>query len=316
MKSRFLQLILLLLCSHNIFSQQTDETLPRLLDHMLDNHYLPSALVAMGSFTYGNLQLPTPFARWFEDEVRSALSRTSRMKLFDRHVAAAMNPEIRALYGEFFGKDRADSILYGTYQIEGTRVRVMLALTDLSTGVLIAQTHYDVPRTAIPSNIEIQPSVKKIETAATLNALTSHVQEPELLLTLTTDRGQSPVYREGERMILLLTCNRDAYLKIYHIDVNGVAQLIWPNRYGGSGYIKAGEAMRFPGANDSFTYVLGRPFGTEYIKAIASTSPFVTTEADFVDLAGSASEAITRGLSVVGNAAFRAEALVVYEVVP
>jgi len=54
--------------------------------------------------------------------------------------------------------------------------------------------------------------------------------------------------------------------KIYHVDVNGVAQLIWPNRFGGSGKIKAGEALKFPGPNDKFQYVLGRPYGTEYIK--------------------------------------------------
>ncbi|HQE69270.1 MAG TPA: hypothetical protein PLX63_08320, partial [Rectinema sp.] len=46
--------------------------LAALLDHMLDNHYLPSAQVALGSFTYADTQLPTPFARWFEDELRLA----------------------------------------------------------------------------------------------------------------------------------------------------------------------------------------------------------------------------------------------------
>ena len=58
-------------------SNDTDDiSLPALLDHMLDNHYLPSVQVALGSFTYADTQLPTPFARWFEDELRLALGRT------------------------------------------------------------------------------------------------------------------------------------------------------------------------------------------------------------------------------------------------
>ena len=115
---------------------------------------------------------------------------------------------------------------------------------------------------------------------------------------------------------MLVTSSKDAYLKIYHVDVNGVAQLIWPNRFGGSGKIKAGEALKFPGPNDKFQYVLGRPYGTEYIKAVASTKPFATMEADFSDLQGSAVAAISRGLTVVSSDTTRAEALVVYEILP
>jgi len=80
-----------------------NSSLAALLDHMLDNHYLPSAQVALGSFTYADTQLPTPFARLFEDELRLALGRTSKMKLFDKQVAAAMDPAIREQYAVFFG---------------------------------------------------------------------------------------------------------------------------------------------------------------------------------------------------------------------
>lgn len=294
--------------------------LPSMLDHMLDNHYLPSAQVGMGSFTFEDSQLPTPFARWFEDELRLALARTTKMKLFDKQVAAAMEPAIRAQYAAFFGQDRADSILYGKYQQESQCVVVTLALTDLATGGLISEIRYTVPQQAIPSDIAVRPSLKTVQTAVSLSQLASAVpgrnSDADFMLSLSTDRGVGAVYRDGENLVLYLTSNKDAYLKIYHVDVNGVAQLIWPNRFGGSGEIKAGQAMTFPDSNDKFRYALGRPYGTEYIKAIASTKPFATREADFSDLQGGAAEAITRGLSVVSNDATRAEALVVYEISP
>lgn len=75
--------------------------------------------------------------------------------------------------------------------------------------------------------------------------------------------------------------------------------------------------MSFPKPGDAFKFKISPPYGTEYIKAIASTVPFATQEPDFSDLSGDAAQAITRGISVVPAAAFtRAEALVVYEVLP
>lgn len=328
---RLLAAFLLAMCAGIAFGQAQMPALadlPSILDHMLDNHYMPSAQVGLGSFTYADTQLPTPFARWFEDELRLAFAKTAKMKLFDKQVAAAMDPAIRALYGDFFGTDRADSILYGKYSRDERGVMVTLSLTDLATGGLISETRYAVPLAAIPSSVDVQPSVKMVQTAAALSQLfptagaggqASSGQQGmalDFVLTLSTDRGQGAVYRDSERLTLLVTSSKDAYLKIYHVDVNGVAQLIWPNRFGGSGKIKAGEALKFPAPNDKFQYVLGRPYGTEYIKAVASTKPFATMEADFSDLQGSAVAAISRGLTVVSSDTTRAEALVVYEILP
>lgn len=304
--------------------------LPARLDHMLDNHYMPSAQVGMGSFTYSDTQLPTPFSRWFEDELRLALAKTSKLKLFDAQVAAAMDPAIRAQYAEFFGADRADSILYGKYVQREDGVLVTLSLTDLATGGLIAETRYMVPSGLVPQGLSVRPSVATEQAAASLSNLTQSGSaggqsangqsaggaRGDFSLSLATGRGVGAAYRDGEKLVLYITSSQDAYLKIYHIDVNGVAQLIWPNRFGGSGKIRAGEAMTFPGKGDRFQFLLGRPYGTEYIKAVASTSPFSTMEADFSDLQGPAAGAIARGLNVVSTQAPRAEALAVYEILP
>jgi hypothetical protein len=293
---------------------------------MLDNHYMPSAQVGMGSFTYADTQLPTPFSRWFEDELRIALGQTAKVKLFDKHVAAAMDPAIRAQYAQFFGTDRADSILYGKYvQAEGG-VQVTLSLVDLATGALIAERRYLVPSGVVPTSASIQPNLATLQTAASLTNLATAIEgadsrdksekREDFAISLSTDRGIGAVYRDGEKLVLYVTSNKDAYLKIYHVDLNGSAQLIWPNRFGGAGKIKAGEALIFPKKGDPFQYVLGRPYGTEFIKAVASTKPFATMEADFSDLQGSAASAISRGLSVVSTDASRAEALAVYEILP
>jgi len=262
--------------------------MPVVLEKMVENHYLPTVVVGMGSFTFADSQLPSPFSRWLEDELRLALSRTTHLKLFDKQVAAAMDPAILKLYGDFFGTDRADSILYGKYFLEEKAVRINLSLSDLATGNLIAEIRYVVPSTWVPTSVEISPSAKTVQNATALSQLAMPAggiaANASFALSIAADRGKGAAYRDGEELTLFVTSSKDAYLKLYHIDVNGVAQLIWPNRFGGSGRILAGQAMKFPGPDDGFKYLLGKPYGTEYIKAVASTVPFATTEADILPI--------------------------------
>lgn len=289
------------------------------LDAMIADFYKPSVTVGMGSLTYAETLLPTPFARWFEGELRQALTKTDKLKFFDKQVAAAMDPSIREKYVEFFGNGIVDSLMYGEYIVDGEFVKVTISLTDLSTGQLISEKILAVPTSSLPLGIKVEPSLQTVQTAQSLMSLAkdSAADDPGFTISMSADRGIGAVYASGENLTLMITCSRDAYLKIYHVDGNGVAQLIWPNRFGGSGKITKGEAFRFPAEGDLFKYKLGAPYGTEYVKAIASVTPFLTMEPDFSDLNGAAAAAITRGLSLVStNASNRAEALVVYEIVP
>jgi hypothetical protein len=286
---------------------------------MTADSYKPNMTVGLGSFTYADTQLPTPFARWFEDELRQALTRTSKLKFFDKQIAAAMDPSIRSKYQDFFGAEVVDSLLYGRYTGDNRSVQVTISITDLSTGQLISEKKLVIAVAQLPPGLRVEPTIQTIQTALSLKSLATgaSMSDPGFTLSMSTDRGAGATYRDGENLTLLITSSRNAYLKIYHVDVNGVAQLIWPNRFGGSGKIAKGEAMKFPALEDRFKYKLGAPYGTEYIKAIASTTPFVTMEPDFSDLAGPATVAITRGLSVMSTSlSSRAEAMVVYEILP
>lgn len=314
--------VALLLCSALLVGAQANNQLMELqalLDSMTVDYYKPSMTTALGSFTFADTQLPTPFSRWLEDELRQALAKTAKIKLFDKQVAAAMDPSIRARYKDFFGAETVDSLIYGKYKSEDGDVYVTISITDLSTGQLIAERLVVFAPSQLPKDLRVAPTVQTIQAASSLALLSgdSALADSTFTLSMATDRGIGATYRDGENLSLLIACSKDAYLKIYHVDVNGVAQLIWPNRFGGSGRIGKDQAMRFPAEGDRFTYKLGAPYGTEYIKAIASLTPFKTMEPDFSDLAGTAGEAISRGMSVVGvGTPDRVEALAVYEILP
>lgn len=310
-----------LLCSAFLAGAQANSQameLSAFLDSMTADYYKPSMTAALGSFTYADTQLPTPFSRWLEDELRLALAKTAKIRLFDKQVAAAMDPSIRAMYKDFFGAETVDSLIYGKYKSGSDSVYVTISMTDLTTGQLIAERPVVFAAPQLPEDLRVAPTVQTLQAVSSLASLGGgDASNSTFTLSMVTDRGIGATYRDGENLSLLIACSQDAYLKIYHVNVNGVAQLIWPNRFGGSGRIAKDQAMRFPAESDPFAYKLGAPYGTEYIKAIASLTPFQTMEPDFSDLAGTAGEAITRGMSVVAvGASSRAEALAVYEILP
>jgi hypothetical protein len=292
-----------------------DEQLASVLDSMVENYYKPNASVSMESFTYAETQLPTSFSLWLEDELRSAFAKTKYCKLFDVRAGLTMHPSMQAAYGDFFGSKQVDMVLYGRFIQTDSSAIVALNLSDLSTGELIGVAKIAFAINDFPSWVEVAPSEKALDVVSSITNLTGGSEG--LVLKMIMDKGIGAGYRSGETLTLFVTCSQNAYLKIYHIDARAVAQLIWPNRYGGSGYLTKGQTFRFPEDEDGYKYLLGPPYGTEYIKAIASTVPFATMEADFTDLYGSPQSAILRGLEVVPDvSAKRAEALVAFEIVP
>lgn len=305
-----LALLFLFLFPGPSLAQSWDATLPGVLDGVAASYWQPSVQAAFGTFTFAYTELPSGFSRWLEESLAGAIAKSTRLRLFNRQAAAAMDPAFKAMYGDFFEKNGVDALLYGRYFDEGEVVRARIELTGLSDGVLIGTTEVRIPKTALPRGLEIQPPVSVSQTAQSLTQLLPAAgggagQKP-LRVSVSTERGPGAVYREGEDLVVLLTLDEDAWIKVYHVDVKGAVQLIWPNRFGGGkGLVQAGAEIRIPGPGDPFSFQMTPPFGTEFIKVVASTVPFAATEADFSELGGSGGatrSVITRGLALVGTA--------------
>jgi hypothetical protein len=288
------------------------------LDGVVANYYKPDITVAFGTFTYGDTGLPSLFSRWLEEGLAASIAGSSRLHIFNTSAAAAMDPAFRAIYGGLFKSASVDALLSGRYYDEGQEVRTRLELTSLSDGLLIGTVDFDVPKAKLPPAMGLAPSDKVAATAASLQNLAPSAEEQgELRVSVSTDRGPGAVYREGENLIVLVTVNEDAWIKVYHVDVNGQVQLIWPNRFESGRRIQAGQLVRIPGSDSPFAFKMTPPFGTEFIKVIASTRKFDSTEEAFTTLNGNARELITRGWNVADpSEAQRAEAMASYVIMP
>jgi len=305
---------------------QLDAEYGKALDGLMAKHPDYSMQVAFGTFTYEYTGLPSSFSRYLEEALAFLIVRSDKYRLFNRNVAVEMDPVFREQYKDFFETNMVGGLLSGRFFDEGSRVRVRVELTNLRDGNLVGSGDLVRSKKELPPKLSIEPVKETRETAAAVDHLIPGDAAPKsqaqaagaLSVAVSTDRGAGASYEDGELMKVFVSVNKDAWVKVYHIDVHGTVQLIWPNRFGGTGLLRAGSPVPIPADGDPFEFLLERPYGTEFIKVVASTQPFEQTEADFSNLRGSPRDVVARGLRVkdASSIAERAEALASYYIGP
>lgn len=299
-----------------------DREVPASLDALTANYWLPSLKVAFGSFTYGYTDLPSPFSAYVQEKAAKAVSATKTLHFFNKDAILTMDPAFKKTYEDAFKKGEADALLAGRFFDEGRSVRVHLELTGLSDGLLIGALDCAIPKEFIPANLPISPEKTASETKESLAGLfgsqTMQKDAESLSVAVTTSKGANAVYHEGERLTVFVQTNKRAYLKVYHVGADHKTQLIWPNRFGGNdGLIEPGIVVSVPSPGDPFAFKLEAPFGTEFIKVVASSTPFAGIESDFEDAEEPARQYISKGLAPRGDDAVeRAESLTSYIILP
>jgi len=271
------------------------------IEGMAKNYHKPVLTLAFGTFTYEYTGLGSAFSRYLEEKFTTILSGSPRVKLFARHAVENMDPEFRQMYRDFFKTTDVDAVLYGRFSREPSgNMRLHLELTSLTTGELLGSAAIFVPASEIPSRISVEPPgfAKAINDRKELENLLA-TAKGSLMVRAVTDRGAGAVYRDGEYLTIHVFVNQDSYLKVYHVDVNGKTQLIFPNQFYSNNKIKGGAMVTIPDAAYPFKFQLGPPYGAEFIKVVASKRQFADIEKAFSDLPGKAKEAMTRGLTVI-----------------
>ena len=285
---------------------------------MAAGYHLPEVRAAFGTFTYAHTGLGSAFSRWLEEALTRSILATKRVKLFARHAAAAMDPAYREVYREHFQTGEADALLYGRFAAgeAGGGPALHLELASLSTGELLGAADLSLPASALPAGMELEPPGLARAEGQRAN-LTGVLGAPvgKLTVKAMTDRGEGGVYRSGEELQVHVFVNRDAWLKVYHVDVAGKTQLIFPNQFHSDNRVAGGGFVRIPEEHYPFQFLLGEPYGTEFIKVVASSRPFADSESAFTELAGPAREVVTRGLKVAAADPETAEALTAYTIV-
>lgn len=70
----------------------------------------------------------------------------------------------------------------------------------------------------------------------------------------------SDTWREGERLVIYVWSERDAYLMLDYDQANGEVVHLVPNLFTQQAFIRAGQTYSFGGPNSPFDFVIRPPF--------------------------------------------------------
>lgn len=80
-------------------------------------------------------------------------------------------------------------------------------------------------------------------------------------------------YIEGDRLVVYVQSERDAYLRLDYFMADGCVLHLVPNVYRGQALIRSGQTYSFGGDADPEHILITHPFGAETIKAMLSAVP-------------------------------------------
>lgn len=112
--------------------------------------------------------------------------------------------------------------------------------------------------------------------AARVQPLADELQAQPVAVDLNVDlwlnAEDGAVYREGEVVEIHFQANRDAYVAVYNVDVDGFINLLYP-RYNDSYWVHGQAIYSIPGPNSDYELMVDDRKGIEYVVAVASPYP-------------------------------------------
>ena len=231
------------------------------LERMARGQHRPVLSVAFGSFTYEYSGIGGSFSRHLEEVLSDAITRTGgRVSFFVLNALSNLDPAFKEAFGGLFNLEGVQAVLSGAYFDAGDSVRIELKIVDFADGSLVGREEVRIPKSAIPPSVSLLPPDLE-EAAKVFREIGDLVKsgDDRLVVRATTNRGSGAVFRDGEEMVVNFFSNRDAFVKIYHIDVKGETKLIFPNQYHRDNFVPKNTLVRIPGPGHPFAFIqIGR----------------------------------------------------------
>jgi hypothetical protein len=243
--------------------------------------------------------------------------------LYDRiNAHAPVNPKFRVI-APTRGIERVrpdepwKGFIKGTYIQEGTNVRVTLQLVKDPGGEIIdskemlvsLQELQDLGVDILPDNIKTAAEAEEkdgiLPPAPEPVPPVIHDPIPANTFRLAAwPNSESRTYLDGDTLEINVEAERDCYIKVYHIDVNGAMKLLFPNTLNRNNFLPANTVRTVPEA--PVQLLLEAPYGQESIMVAASTQPY-----NEKDLEAEFTQILQLSRDAVRNAAYRGVRLAV-----
>jgi hypothetical protein len=260
--------------------------------------------VAVGRIAYGDTQTVSSLSAYLKNGITAgALRRDSRFVVADDGESAGFAVATRGLTVEApaggvpgTGAQGGDIqvVIQGNFNPRDDGAAVSLRLVSVSRNrpVLAAAEFVVSGEELRRRRLSLLPEISRADFEAKQDAVKPYAGGNNRFTFTVSPDDLDGIYYDGEYMSMRLYAERDSWFRIVHIDVNGMAQVIYPTTARDNNFIRAGETRSIP---DNTRYRMGAPYGEEYILAAAYDRPFRSEAGGGAPLS---SQEITRGLTV------------------
>lgn len=90
-------------------------------------------------------------------------------------------------------------------------------------------------------------------------------------LSVSTDRGEAPVYAVGDNMMVVARPTENAFLYCYYVANGGSVSRIFPNRFKADPFVAAGQRVAIPDQTSPFRLTMDASGAQEQVQCFAST---------------------------------------------
>lgn len=162
---------------------------------------------------------------------------------------------------EILKTNKGNYIVKGSYWVFENHVDVRLQLVN-ETGRSLSWRGRIV-KSEIPTTLDLVPP------PAPIDAVDKDPLGP-IDLYLSSNKGQTPLFKIGEEMVLVTKLAEDAYLSCYYIQADGMIFRIFPNKFVSSAKMVGGFNQYIPARAMPFSFEFSPPRGVEAVKCFAT----------------------------------------------
>lgn len=276
--------------------------------------------IAADNITFEKSKMGTALSVYLESKLSTQIVNSNKFIEISRKDLERVLKEQELSQSDLFNQSKVakigeleglQGIVSGEYIVAGEEIFLNLRLVSVRTNKTLAAAECRLDKNTLPKGLDLVPVNYKTMKENTV----SIPSKGSLNIEVWTDRGDGGVYIDGEKLYAHFRANKDCYLRLFHVDVNGVKKLIFPNQFHRDNQlVKANQVYVFPSKEMNFDFVLGAPYGVEMIQAVASTTEFSDKIDAFSDLNEKPDTLFSRGLNVQSKATEIANARVFYTI--
>jgi len=156
---------------------------------------------------------------------------------------------------------KQDYLLKGRYWVLPDHVDIRLSLENAAQQAIAWRGK--IVKGEIPDTLALVPPPAPVDEG------NRHLLGP-FDLTVTTNKGENPLFKVGERMVLSIGVSQPAYVQCFYLQADGTIFQIFPNSYVSDGFFNGGFTRKIPSSGMPFAFEFSPPQGVEAVKCYAT----------------------------------------------